>query len=160
MSRLGGDEFAIIQAKVGGHEDVAALCEQIIQTVASPFDILDSTAFVGISIGVAIAPEAGVDRAELVRKADIALYRAKLEGRNRFRIFQDEMDATIQRRRAIEAELRDALAAGDQFQLVYQPLFANDAKHFVELRRYCGGIILSTVCCRRRPSFRLPRNPA
>ena len=131
VSRLGGDEFAIIQAKVGGHEDVAALCERIIQTVASPFDILDSTAFVGISIGVAIAPEAGVDRAELVRKADIALYRAKLEGRNRFRIFQDEMDATIQRRRAIEAELRDALAAGDQFQLVYQPLFANDAKHLV-----------------------------
>ena len=58
-----------------------------------------------------------------MRKADIALYRAKLEGRNRFRIFSEEMDVFVQRRRAIEQELREALAAGDQFEVVYQPLY-------------------------------------
>jgi diguanylate cyclase (GGDEF)-like protein len=124
VARLGGDEFAILQPGAAGAEDVAALCSRIIQAVAKPFDLLGNSAFVGVSIGVAIAPDAGVDRAELVRKADIALYRAKLEGRNRFRIFSEEMDIFVQRRRAIERELREALIAGNQLAVVYQPLYA------------------------------------
>jgi diguanylate cyclase (GGDEF)-like protein len=124
VARLGGDEFAILQTGSTALDDVAALCERIIETVARPFELLGSSAFVGVSIGVAIAPEAGIDRAELVRKADIALYRAKLEGRNRFRIFCEEMDIFVQRRRAIERELREALATGDQFEVVYQPLYS------------------------------------
>jgi diguanylate cyclase (GGDEF)-like protein len=127
VARLGGDEFAIIQCGISGPDEVSALCTRIIQAVAQPFQLLGNSAFVGVSIGVAIAPDAGVDRAELVRKADIALYRAKLEGRNRFRIFTDEMDIFIQRRRAIENELREAIAAGDQFEVVYQPLYASES---------------------------------
>jgi diguanylate cyclase (GGDEF)-like protein len=124
VARLGGDEFAILVTGPSDIREVEALSSRIIQSVAKPFEILGSAAFVGVSIGVAVAPGAGTDRAELVRKADIALYRAKLEGRNRFKIFSDEMDVFVQRRRAIEAELRSALAAGDQFRLVYQPLYA------------------------------------
>jgi predicted signal transduction protein with EAL and GGDEF domain len=88
--------------------------------------LLGNSAFVGVSIGVAIAPDSGIDRAELMRKADIALYRAKFEGRNRFRIFSDEMDFFVQRRRRIEAELREAVAAGNQLRVVYQPLYATN----------------------------------
>ena len=124
VARLGGDEFAILQSDVESTGEVSALCERIIATVAQPFELLGNSAFVGVSIGVAIAPESGVDRGELMRKADIALYRAKIEGRNRFRIFSEEMDLFIQRRRGIEQELREAIGAGNQLYLAYQPLFA------------------------------------
>ncbi len=124
VARLGGDEFAILQTGIAATDDVAALCERIIQAVGRPFELLGRSAYVGVSIGVAIAPDAGIDRAELMRKSDIALYSAKASGRNRFRVFAEDMDLTIQRRREIEQELRAALAAGDQFQLLYQPLYS------------------------------------
>jgi diguanylate cyclase (GGDEF)-like protein len=128
VARLGGDEFAILLSPVTGSGELSGLCERIIEDVGKPFQLLGNSAFVGVSIGIAVAPEAGIDRAELMRKADIALYRAKLEGRNRFRIFSDEMDVFVQRRRAVEAELREAVAAGDQLQVVYQPLYAADTE--------------------------------
>ncbi len=124
VSRLGGDEFGVIQTGVKDVGDVESLCERIIAAVAQPFQLLGNSAFVGVSIGVAIAPADGVDHAELVRKADIALYRAKLEGRNRFRIFEQEMDFTLQHRREIERELRQALEGGGQLEVVYQPLYS------------------------------------
>jgi diguanylate cyclase (GGDEF)-like protein len=123
VARLGGDEFAILQTDVFSQDDVVALCERIIQAVSHPFEVLGNAAFVGVSIGVAIAPDCGLDRADLMRKADIALYRAKFEGRNRFRIFSDEMDFFVQRRRRIEADLRDAITRDDQLKVVYQPLY-------------------------------------
>jgi len=124
VSRLGGDEFAIVQSDVSGEDDAKALCERVIAAVAQPFQLLGNSAFVGISIGVAIAPDAGSDHLEIVRKADIALYRAKLEGRNRFRVFHEDMDFAIQRRREIERELRRALESGSQLEVAYQPLHA------------------------------------
>jgi diguanylate cyclase (GGDEF)-like protein len=124
LARLGGDEFAVVLCDSSSADEISALCERIIAEVSQPFQLLGSAAFVGVSIGVAIAPDCGTDRAEIMRKADIALYRAKLEGRNRFRIFSEEMDIFLQRRREVESELRTALAAGDQLQVVYQPLYA------------------------------------
>ena len=123
VSRLGGDEFAIIQTDVTCERDVEVLCERIIAAVGQPFQVLGNSAFVGVSIGVVITPQAGTDHPELVRKADIALYRAKNEGRNRFCIFREEMDYTVQRRREIEADLREALERGE-LELAYQPLFS------------------------------------
>jgi diguanylate cyclase (GGDEF)-like protein len=131
VARLGGDEFTVLQTDIASEKDVAALCERIIQCVGRPFKILEKSAFVGVSIGVAIAPDAGVDRAELMRKADIALYRAKTAGRNQFRVFADEMDVFVKRRREIEQELRSALAAGDQFCLHYQPLYSSSDEKLV-----------------------------
>ena len=131
VARLGGDEFAIIQTGISSAHDVEILCDRIIRAVGQPFELLGNSAFVGISIGVAIAPDCGVDRAELIRKADIALYAAKVEGRNQSRIFHEEMDSSLQRRRQIERELREAIAAGDQLTVAYQPFFSSGAASIV-----------------------------
>lgn len=125
LARLGGDEFAIIQTGVADEASTMALCRRILEAVAEPFAVVGQEAFVGVTIGVALAPDSASDASELVRKADIALYRAKSEGRNRFRIFAQDMDETVQRRQIIESELRKALDS-DQLELHYQPLFSSD----------------------------------
>ncbi len=127
VARLGGDEFAIIQSDCGGEDTVETVCDRIQAALAEPFEILGHEAFVGCSIGVALAPEAGTDASELVRKADIALYRAKADGRAGTEMFVEAMDQTIQRRQVIETELRRAIDGG-QLELHYQPLFAADGE--------------------------------
>jgi len=133
IARLGGDEFAIVQTGITGDDDVDALCTRILAAVREPFDILGRQAFVGISIGVAVAPEAGSDRVEIMRKADIALYRAKAEGRGCYRTFTAEMDATIKVRGTIEDELRAALATGEGLEILYQPQVAGTGNPIVGL---------------------------
>jgi diguanylate cyclase (GGDEF)-like protein len=125
VARLGGDEFAVIQTGVSGEAATVALCRRILEAVAEPFAVVGQEAFVGVTIGVAVAPDAASDASELVRKADIALYRAKSEGRNCYRIFAQAMDESVQRRQVIESELRKALDS-DQLELHYQPLFSAD----------------------------------
>jgi diguanylate cyclase (GGDEF)-like protein len=128
VARLGGDEFAVIQTGVSNVADVEILCMRIIEAVAAPFDLIGSQVNVGISIGIAISPGHAVDRVELGRKADIALYSAKTTGRGRFVVFDDAMDDTIKRRRAIERDLRTALVAGDQLELLYQPVYSTQSR--------------------------------
>lgn len=122
VARLGGDEFAIIQT--GGTTPAMAeiLCLRLVEAIAEPFDLDGVRVAVGVSIGVAIAPVHGVDRIELSRKADIALYEAKASGRGRYVLFTEAMDATVKRRQAIEHDLREALALGGQLELHYQPI--------------------------------------
>jgi diguanylate cyclase (GGDEF)-like protein len=124
ITRLGGDEFAIVQVCTAGMEQPEALCERILAMVHEPYDIMGNQIFVGTSIGLVLAPDAGTDRSELLRKADIALYRAKTEGRNCYRIFTPEMDETVTLRRIIEEELRIALATGEGLEVAYQPQIA------------------------------------
>ncbi|MBB3018943.1 diguanylate cyclase (GGDEF)-like protein [Microvirga lupini] len=133
LARLGGDEFAIIQTGIAGDKDIDALCNRILAAVRQPFDVLGHQAFVGISIGIASAPDAGSDRVEIMRKADIALYRAKAEGRGCYRTFTAEMDETVKVRGSIEEELRDALAAGEGLEVAYQPQVAGAGKPVVGL---------------------------
>jgi len=121
LARLGGDEFAILLLRVESRSKVEALCAQILDTVRQPFDLLGQQVFVGASIGVALAPEAGLDRADLMRKADIALYHAKDSGRDCHRYFTPSMDETVQLRRQIEEDLRIALTTGEGLQVFYQP---------------------------------------
>lgn len=126
IARLGGDEFAIL---LPGTTDTAAidrLCARILTAVHVPFEVLGNQAFVGVSIGVVCAPEGGGDRVDLMRKADIALYSAKAEGRDCHRHFDLSMDVTVKLRGAIEEDLRAALASGEGLELHYQPLVASD----------------------------------
>jgi diguanylate cyclase (GGDEF)-like protein len=124
IARLGGDEFAIIQPGIRGRKDVEALCNRILEAVRKPFDLHGSQAFVGVSIGVALAPDAGTDPIELQRKADIALYHAKNQGRDCHRYFEPAMDESVKRRATIEEELREALASGQGLKVHYQPQVA------------------------------------
>ncbi len=124
IARIGGDEFTVIVQNFARISAIETLCENIITVVRHPFDIDGNHIFIGVSIGVAVAPEHGTERTELVRKADIALYHAKTAGRGRFAIFGKEMDTMLQQRRTLERELREALASETQIQVHYQPLYS------------------------------------
>ncbi len=124
VARLGGDEFAIIQTGISSPADTEILCMRIVEELGRPFDLGGNQINVGVSIGIALAPDDGSDRIELSRKADIALYSAKLEGRGRYVAFAPRMDESIRMRQQIEKDLRLALAAGNQFEVYYQPLYS------------------------------------
>jgi diguanylate cyclase (GGDEF)-like protein len=121
VARLGGDEFAVVQANINRPEDSSTLGARIIERLAAPYDIEGQQLDIGVSIGIAIAPADGKSADQLLKNADLAMYRAKADGRGSYCFFEPEMDARIQARRALELDLRTALGAG-QLQLYYQPL--------------------------------------
>ena len=122
VARLGGDEFVVLQGGIDGPDDAAALAGKIVKAVAEPFDIGDHRLLLGASIGIAVAPLDGLDGEELMKRADLALYRAKTEGRSTYHFYEPDLDAALQERRAIEAGLRTALSR-NELRLVFQPLF-------------------------------------
>jgi diguanylate cyclase (GGDEF)-like protein len=121
FARIGGDEFAIIKPKIESLDDPTNLARRIAAAVAEPFLIENVATEFGVGIGIAIAPDDGVNSAELVRRADRALYRAKATGRSTVRFFEPDMDAHVERRIQLERELRSAVAA-DILEPRYQPL--------------------------------------
>jgi len=133
VARLGGDEFAIVLSGIAGVEDVENLCIRILDAVHHPFDVLGHPSYVGASIGIAIAPDFGFDRAEIMRKADIALYHAKAEGRGCYRLFTAAMDESVQVRSGFEDDLRAALATGEGLEVAYQPQVSAEGKPILGL---------------------------
>jgi diguanylate cyclase (GGDEF)-like protein/PAS domain S-box-containing protein len=122
LARLGGDEFAIIQE--GGssqHEGAIALALRIIDAISQPFDLDGHEASIGTSIGIALAPENGVEPEELLKSADLALYDAKASGRNDFRLYHPNMLEVAHTQQSAESELRNAVAR-QEFELHYQPV--------------------------------------
>ena len=122
VARFGGDEFVVLQYL--GHRDLTALedlARRIIETVSRPYQIDGKDVIIGTSIGVAIAPRDGSDADLLLKNADMALYHTQANGRGGWRTFDPSMDAEVQAKRALEMDLRRALAEG-QFELYYQPL--------------------------------------
>lgn len=122
VARIGGDEFAILQAQPKGEADVRRLCERIIETIQAPFALGEREARIGVSIGAVLAGESADTATELLRHADITMYRAKAGGRNCYRLFSEAMDADAQRRHQIEAGLRLDLANGAGPFLHFQPV--------------------------------------
>ena len=119
--RTGGDEFSIVQVGVDLPLGASTLAQRIIAAMSTPFDLGDHQVAIGTSIGIAIAPDDGGDPDQLLKNADMALYRAKASGRETFCFFEPEMDAKAQARRMLELDLRKALAVGE-FELHYQPI--------------------------------------
>jgi diguanylate cyclase (GGDEF)-like protein/PAS domain S-box-containing protein len=122
VARLGGDEFAILQFSEDQPIDAEALAQRIVDALRQPYQIEGQRVIVSVSIGIAIASESGVNADLLLKCADLALYRAKADGRSTYRFFEARMDAEIQARRAIELDLREALSR-TELEVFYQPLF-------------------------------------
>ncbi|MFL5334976.1 MAG: EAL domain-containing protein [Geminicoccaceae bacterium] len=120
VTRHGGDEFIVLQTDVAQPADVAQLCTRILDSLSEPFDLDGHLAPITASVGVALAPADAGDATQLLQRADLALYRAKTGGRNRYCFFEPGMDDALRQRRRLEAELRQALAVG-QLELHYQP---------------------------------------
>jgi diguanylate cyclase (GGDEF)-like protein len=122
VARFGGDEFAVVQTGAPTPADMTALAHRIIEVLSAPYTIDDQVALVGTSIGIAIAPVDGDSADELLKKSDLAMYRAKSEGRGTSHFFEPGIDASMQARRRLELDLRRALARRE-FELFYQPIF-------------------------------------
>ena len=119
VARLGGDEFAIIQRGAELRQS-SELAQCLIETLSAPYDIDGHQVVIGCSVGIAIAPNDGDDPVALLKAADLALYRAKTNGRGTFQFYEAEMDARLQARRVLELDLRNALA-NEEFEVYYQP---------------------------------------
>jgi diguanylate cyclase (GGDEF)-like protein len=121
VSRLGGDEFAIVQVAAGSQSDMRATAAAIVEILSEPYQVQGHELTIATSIGIAVAPRDGADPDALLKCADLALYKAKAEGRRTFRFFEPEMDSELRARRAFERDLRKAYA-DEAFTLVYQPI--------------------------------------
>jgi diguanylate cyclase (GGDEF)-like protein/PAS domain S-box-containing protein len=121
VARLGGDEFAVILAGDVSPKEASDNAMRLIRKLSARYDIDGIEVVIGASIGIALSPGDGDTSEELMRNADMALYRAKSDGRGAHRFFEKEMDRQAQKRRDMELDLRRAFANGE-FELHYQPL--------------------------------------
>lgn len=120
IARLGGDEFAVLVSPALEQGDMAALAERIIDVISRPYLVDGHLVNVGASIGVAVSPQDACEYNQLLKCVDLALYAAKNAGRSTYRFFEPAMDTRALARRALEIDLRKALALGE-FELHYQP---------------------------------------
>ncbi|MGZ5854270.1 MAG: putative bifunctional diguanylate cyclase/phosphodiesterase, partial [Xanthobacteraceae bacterium] len=121
VARVGGDEFAIVQSGIETPAEAGALALRIREAINAPYNLNGHIAIVNASVGIAMAPGDGEEPDVLIKNADLALYRAKADGRGAYRFFEPDMDARLKSRRMIELALRDALSRGE-FEVHYQPL--------------------------------------
>jgi diguanylate cyclase (GGDEF)-like protein len=125
VARFGGDEFALLLTVEANQKDqkgsAIALANRILRTITEPYDLDGRKIVIGVSIGITLAPDDGCDADVLIRNADLALYKAKSEGRNRYRFFEAAMGAEARRRRELEDDMRKAIAR-DEFELHYQTI--------------------------------------
>ena len=120
VARFGGDEFVVFQQNIGSAEDAAHLARRIVDHLSERYKIDNHLVEIGASVGIAMTSR-GVSADTLLKNADMALYRAKADGRGTFCFFRDEMAQTVEARRILELDLRKALA-NEEFELFYQPL--------------------------------------
>jgi diguanylate cyclase (GGDEF)-like protein len=122
VARLGGDEFAILATAEGDQrESATATANRLLEAVSAPYAFDDHRLDISTSIGIALAPEHGTDVDQLIKSADLALYKAKVGGRNTHRIFEAAMRVDADARRTLEIDLRNALRR-EEFELHYHPI--------------------------------------
>lgn len=120
VARFGGDEFAVLATHISGPEAATSLALRIIEELRPAIETVGGKHMVGAAIGIALMPQNGTDPAELLRKADIALYRAKTQGKSAMRFFEEEMDVRVRERHRIECDLRVAIE-NQALSPFYQP---------------------------------------
>ena len=147
LARLGGDEFVIIQTSSDGNS-AAVLAKRVLETLTGTVDLENGQVFSSCSVGVTLLHDGDIEPAEALRQADLALYRAKEQGRGQYAFFEVEMDATIKLRKMLESGLRDAINH-ETIDVVYQP----QVDHF-------GQIVGVEALCRWTHPERGPVSPA
>jgi len=120
VARFGGDEFVVFQQNIHSADDAAGLARRIVDRLSERYKIDNHLVEIGASVGIAMTSR-GVSADTLLKNADMALYRAKADGRGTFCFFRDEMAQVVEARRILELDLRKALA-NEEFELFYQPL--------------------------------------
>jgi len=128
--RFGADEFALLMSVGAGEEDVLAVCRQVTETMRTPVMAGGQFLTAGVTIGVAVAPEDATEAEQLLRRADIALSRAKADFRGNYRLFDPRYEEALHRRSAIERDLQHAIG-NDELSVKFQPLFAADGERMV-----------------------------
>jgi diguanylate cyclase (GGDEF)-like protein len=121
VARFGGDEFVVFQQNIQSIEEAAGLARRIVERLSERYKIDNHLVEIGASVGIALTSPAGISADTLLKNADMALYRAKADGRGTFCFFREEMAQTVEARRILELDLRKALA-NEEFELFYQPL--------------------------------------
>jgi diguanylate cyclase (GGDEF)-like protein len=141
LARLGGDEFVVVLNGINGAQDAAKVANKIIDVLSKPIVIDGHEVFVTTSIGISLFPSDGMDKNALITNADVAMYRAKEEGRNHFQFYTFGMNATTVEQLTLENDLRRAIDAS------------------LGLRPWCAGNIPNLAWCRQPGSFRSPKKP-
>ena len=136
VARLGGDEFAVISSIAGDSEMMMGLSQRIIAAICAPYAINGQNIIIGASIGIAVIDNKCGTATDIMRYADMALYRAKNEGRNRACIYDAAMDADLSSRKLLEADLREAIEK-DRLQLVYQPVVNKSGEIVIGVEGLC-----------------------
>ncbi len=136
VARLGGDEFAVITSGGFDHATLQAIASRMIATLCAPYSIANQTIVIGASVGIAVIDESVGGAPDVMRHADLALYRAKNEGRNRACIYDSAMDADLLKRKLLENELRTAIE-NDELRVAYQPIVNNSGETVVGVEALC-----------------------
>jgi diguanylate cyclase (GGDEF)-like protein len=136
VARLGGDEFAVLTTATTDPQALAGMAQRVITTLSAPYAIGNNTLVIGASIGIVVLDQSTHDAPDVMRYADMALYRAKNEGRNRACIYDAAMDADLTQRKRLENDLRQAIR-NDELALAYQPLVSPDGQRVVGVEALC-----------------------
>ncbi len=136
VARLGGDEFAVLTAASDNPDDMMAVAQRIISAICAPYSINAQNIVIGASIGIALIDQNCGGAADVMRYADMALYRAKNEGRNRACIYDAAMDADLSNRKLLEADLREAIE-NNRLKLVYQPIVNKSGDIMIGVEALC-----------------------
>ncbi|MDX1799805.1 MAG: EAL domain-containing protein [Marinobacter sp.] len=120
LSRFGGDEFTLLLPAIASHDDARQIARKLIQALKEPFQLAEHEVFVGVSIGIALFPEAGDSLDQLIQNADIAMYHVKARGKDGYRFFSETMSIDSANRLSLERDLRQALE-NDELRVFYQP---------------------------------------
>jgi diguanylate cyclase (GGDEF)-like protein len=158
VARLGGDEFAIIMTCASDSYSLQAIAERILSAVCTPFVVSGHGINIGASIGIAVIDSCVQDAGDILRYADMALYRAKNEGRNRACIYDAAMDADLSNRKLLESALRQAIKTRSCTSSISRSSIRAARRSWAS-RHWRAGFIPSTAKSRRRGSFRLPSIP-
>ena len=127
LARMGGDEFTLLLTDPHGPEDAARVAQRVLDTLADPFTVEGHELFVTGSVGISLYPTDGPDAPSLLRHAEVAMYRAKEQGRNGYQLFTEQMNAAAFERLVLESSLHRGLAHGE-FTLFYQPVVSSDGQ--------------------------------